>query len=121
MLPILDVQIDFAAGGAYVPAGKAGLAGLTQSLLEAGAADLDEEQIAGRLVDIGARLGGSADSDRASVSLRTLTSASEREAALGLMRTVLSAPTFPLSVLEREKGRAIAGIREAETRPDAIA
>ncbi|OHC67345.1 MAG: zinc protease [Rhodocyclales bacterium RIFCSPLOWO2_02_FULL_63_24] len=121
VLPILDVQIDFAAGAAFVPAAKSGLAGLTQSLLEAGAADLDEEHIAGRLVDIGARLGGGADSDRASLSLRTLSAKTEREAALDLMRTVLSAPTFPQSVLEREKGRAIASIREAETRPDAIA
>jgi zinc protease len=36
VLPILDVQIDFPAGGVYVPAAKAGLAGLTQGLLEAG-------------------------------------------------------------------------------------
>lgn len=121
VLPILDVQIDFSAGAAFVPAGKSGVAGLTQGLLEAGAADLDEEQIAGRLVDIGARLGGGADSDRASVSVRTLSSKTEKEAALDLMRTVLSAPTFPQSVLERERGRTIAAIREAETRPDAVA
>lgn len=121
VLPILDVQIDFAAGGAFVPAGKAGLARLTRGLLEAGAADLDEERIAARLVDIGARLGGSTDQDRASISLRTLVSKTEREAALELMRTVLSAPTFPQAVLEREKARTVASIREAETRPDAIA
>ncbi len=121
VVPILDVQIDFAGGGAFVPAAKSGLAGLTRSLLEAGAGDMDEERIAGRLVDLGARLGGSVDSDRASVSLRTLSSKAEREAALDLMRAVLSAPTFPPSVLEREKGRSISSIREAETRPDAIA
>ena len=121
VIPILDVQIDFAAGGAFVPAAKSGLAGLTCSLLEAGAGDMDEEKIAGRLVDLGARLGGGADSDRASVSLRTLSSKAEREGALDLMRAVLSAPTFPQAVLEREKGRTIAGIRESETRPDAIA
>ncbi|MDO8788953.1 MAG: pitrilysin family protein [Sulfuritalea sp.] len=121
VLPILDVQIDFAAGAAFVPAGKSGLAGLTQGLLETGAADLDEEHIAGRLVDIGARLGGGADSDRASVGVRTLSSKPEKEAALDLLRTVLSAPTFPQSVLERERGRTIAAIREAETRPDAVA
>jgi zinc protease len=121
MLPILDVQIDFAGGGAFVPAGKSGLAGLTRSLLEAGAGDMDEEKIAGRVVDLGARLGGGADSDRASISLRTLSSKTEREGALDLMRTVLSAPTFPQAVLEREKDRTIASIREAETRPDAIA
>ncbi len=121
VIPILDVQIDFAAGGAFVPAAKSGLAGLTRSLLEAGAVDMDEEKISGRLVDLGARLGGGADSDRASVSLRTLSSKGEREGALDLMRTVLSAPTFPQAVLEREKSRTIAGIRESETRPDAIA
>jgi zinc protease len=121
VVPILDVQIDFAGGGAFVPAAKSGLAGLTRSLLEAGAGAMDEERIAGRLVDLGARLGGSVDSDRSSVSLRTLSSKTEREPALDLMRTVLSAPTFPQSVLEREKGRSISSIREAETRPDAIA
>ena len=121
VLPILDVQIDFSAGGVFVPADKSGLAGLTRSLLDAGAGDMDEERISARVVDLGARMGGGADSDRASVSLRTLSSKTEREAALDLMRTVLSAPTFPQSVLDREKARTIAGIRESETRPDAIA
>jgi len=121
VLPILDVQIDFAAGAAFVPAAKAGLDSLTRGLLEAGAGDLDEEQIAGRLVDIAARLGGGVDSDRASVGLRTLSAQPQRDSALDLMRMVLSAPTFPQSVLEREKGRTMAAIREAETRPDAIA
>lgn len=121
LIPILDVQIDFAAGGIFVPSQKSGLAGLTQGLLEAGAGDLDEEKIAGRLVDIGARLSGGADNDRSSVRVRTLSSKTEREAALGLLRAVVSAPTFPQSVLDREKGRSIAAIRESETRPDAIA
>lgn len=121
VVPILDVQIDFAAGGIHVPAKKTGLAGLTAGLLQAGAGDLDEEKIAGRLVDTGAQLGGGADSDRASVSLRTLSSLTERNAALELMRVVISAPSFPLSALERERSRSIAGIRESETRPDAIA
>ncbi len=120
-LPILDVQIDFTAGGAQVPAGKAGVAGLTRSLLEAGAGGLDEEQIAGKLVDIAARLGGSADNDKASLSLRTLASPAEREAALALMTTVLTEPTFPAAVFEREKGRSLAALREAETRPESVA
>lgn len=125
-LPILDVQLDFAAGGAYAPASQSGLAGLTVGLIDSGigggdTADMDEEQIAGRLVDLGARLGGSADSDRASVHLRTLSSDRERSGSLALLRAVLSAPTFPEAALEREKARAMAGLREADTRPDAIA
>lgn len=121
VVPIIDVQVDFAAGGAYAPADKAGLAGLTRGLLDTGAGELDEEKIADRLADSGAGLGGGADKDRASVSLRTLSSAREREAALALMRLILQQPSFPAAVLEREKARTIAGIREADTRPASIA
>ncbi|MBI4989490.1 MAG: insulinase family protein [Rhodocyclales bacterium] len=121
VVPILDVQVDFAAGGAYAPADKTGLAGLTRSLLDMGAGGLDEEKIADRLADIGARLGGGADLDRASISLRSLSSPREREAALELMRLVLQQPAFPAAVLDREKARTIAGIRESDTRPASIA
>lgn len=121
VLPIIDVKIDFAAGSAYDPPEKQGLAALTRSLLDAGAGDLDEEKISGRLVDTGARLGGSADDDRASLTLRTLSSKPEREAAVDLLRTLLQQPNFPAEVLEREKKRLIAGIKEADTRPDSIA
>lgn len=120
-LPILDVQVDFAAGTAYDPPGKSGLAGMTRGLLDAGAGSLDEEKIAERLVDIGAHLAGSGDLDRAGLSLRTLSSQRERDAALELLRLVLLQPTFPEDVLAREKTRSIAAIREADTRPDSIA
>lgn len=124
-LPILDVQVDFAAGGLYASRDKAGIAGLTAGLLDSGVSDggalLDEEQIAGRKVDLGLSLATSADTDRASVTLRTLTSAAEREGALVLLAAVLSQPTFPDAVLAREKSRAIAAIQEADTRPDALA
>jgi zinc protease len=121
VVPIIDIQIDFAAGEAYAPAEKTGLAALTRSMLETGAGDLDEERIADRLADIGARLGGGTDSDRASISLRSLSSPREREAALALLRLLLQRPTFPAAVLEREKARTVAGIREADTRPASIA
>ncbi len=120
-LPILDVQIDFVAGGARSPADKSGVASLTASLLEAGAGDLDEERISARLVDLGAHLSSSSDSDKAGMNLRTLSSAEEKTGALALMRAVLSAPTFPEAVLAREKTRTIESLKEADTRPDAIA
>ena len=120
-LPILDVQIDFVAGGARSPTGKSGVASLTASLLQGGAGDLDEEQISARLVDLGALLSSSSDHDKASMTLRTLSFAEEKAGALALMRAVLSAPTFPEAVLAREKTRTIESLKEAETRPDAIA
>lgn len=120
-LPIVDLQVDFAAGNAYDPQDKAGLAGMTRGLLDAGAGDLDEEAIAEKQVDTGAQLGGSTDLDRSGVSLRTLSSAKERDASVGLLRLLLSQPKFPENVFEREKAHAIASIKEAETQPAAIA
>ncbi|MBS1171912.1 MAG: peptidase C-terminal:peptidase N-terminal [Proteobacteria bacterium] len=55
------------------------------------------------------------------MTLRTLSTKAERDAALELMRVVLQQPRFPAEVLEREKARTIAGIKEADTRPDSIA
>jgi zinc protease len=120
VLPILDVQVDFDAGAARDPADKSGVASLTQGLLDSGAGGLDEETLAERLTDLGAQLSGVADNDRAGLSLRTLSSAREREGALALLQTVLNRPEFPAAVLAREKARAISGLREADTKPDAI-
>ncbi|MBV2235628.1 MAG: insulinase family protein [Sterolibacterium sp.] len=124
-LPILDVRIDFAAGSAFDPPGKAGLAELTSSLLTSGVQQngqaLDEEHIAEQLADLAASLDGSADMDRAGLSLRTLANPAQRSAALALMQAALQTPTFPQAVLTREKTRAAAAIAEAETRPAAIA
>lgn len=122
-LPILDVQIDFPAGGARDPADKAGLAALVAGQLDAGvggAEPLDEERIAARLVDLGARLSASTDHDRLGVGLRTLSSEPEKSGALALLRTVLSAPTFPEDVLAREKTRSIEALKDAATRPDSL-
>ena len=120
-LPILDVQADFSAGSAFVPPGKSGVAGLARGLLDTGAGDMDEEKIAGRLVDLGVRLSGYADYDRAGLTLRTLSSHTERDAAIDLMRTLLAQPAFPEGPLAREKTRTIAAIQEADTKPDHLA
>jgi zinc protease len=101
---MLDVQVDFAAGSMFDPAGKSGLAALTQrATLDLGAGKLDETAIAEQMADIGANLGGGADTDRASVYLRTLGSKDKREPALEILRTVLHQPLFDAAIFEREK------------------
>ena len=117
-LPILDVQLDFAAGSMFDPTGREGLAGLTHALLDLGAGDLDETAISNRMADVGASLGGSLDKDRASISLRTLSQPEKREAALAVLEQVLARPHFDAAILERERARAIAGLKDALTRPD---
>ncbi|HEY5762106.1 MAG TPA: pitrilysin family protein [Rhodocyclaceae bacterium] len=120
-LPILDLQIAFPAGSAFDPPGKEGLAGMVTGTLDLGAGNLDENAIAEKLADLGARLGGSASSDRASVSLRTLSDLPTRNAALALLKAVITQPAFPAAVVAREKARAVAGLQDALTRPDTLA
>ena len=120
-LPIVDVQVDFAAGAAADPADKSGLAQLTRGLMDLGAGDMDENAIAAKLADLGARLGGGADTDRASVSLRTLADPEKRAAAFEIMRTVIAQPKFPEAVFLRERARTLAALRESLTRPETIA
>ena len=91
-LPILDVQVDFAAGTAREAQGKAGVAQLTRALLDLGAAGMDETQIASQMADLGAQLSGGVDLDRASISLRTLAMADKRGRALAMMRAILTSP-----------------------------
>lgn len=120
-LPMLDVQVDFPAGKANDPAGKSGLASLTQALLDMGVEGLDENGVATRLADLGAQIAGGVEMDRASVSLRTLSAPATRDAALDVFRAVLTTPRFPAEVFEREKARAMAGLKESLTRPETIA
>jgi len=120
-LPMLDVQVDFAAGSMFDPAGKSGLAALTRALLDLGAGSRDETAIAEELADIGAQLGGGADTDRASLSLRTLAAPDKRAIGIDILRSVIAQPRFDPRILEREKERTIAALKEAMTRPDSIA
>ena len=120
-LPMLDISVDFPAGSARDPAGKAGLAHLTHGLLDQGAGGLSDTAIAHRLADVGAVLGGNFDRDRAGVTLRSLSSAPEKAAALEILTRVLQQPDFPQAVVKREKQRLIASIREAEADPGAVA
>jgi zinc protease len=120
-LPILDVQVQFPAGSAQDPPGKSGLSALTFSLLETGAGALDEEQIADAWADEGAQFSASTDPDRGGVRLRTLAAQPQRGRSLALLQTLLSKPNFPTVALQREKNRIIEEIKEADTRPDALA
>lgn len=118
-LPILDISINFSAGSSMDTLEKSGHANLTRHLMSLGAGGLNEDQIATALADIGALQGGSFDRDRASLSLRTLSS--ERTQALDIYSRIIQHPEFPEMVLVRERARVIAGIKEANMKPDYIA
>jgi zinc protease len=120
-LPMLDIAVDFAAGSGFDTVDKSGVAGLTHGLLDLGAEGMSEDDISRNMADIGAQMGGHFDPDRAGISLRTLSSEVERNQALDIVARVLQRPLFPEAVLAREKTRLIAGLKEAETKPESIA
>ena len=126
-IPMLDVQIDFDGGGRRDPAGRAGLASATASLLSggvkahAGLPARDENALSEAWLDIGAQFGASASSDRFSVQLRTLTEPELLRRAVALAAQQLAAPAWPEAVWRRDRERAIAALREADTRPATLA
>ncbi|WP_350283749.1 pitrilysin family protein [Nitrosomonas sp.] len=120
-LPILDVSVEFPAGSSTDTAETSGRAGLVQRLMSMGAGDLSEDRIAETLADVGAKLGGTFDLDRAGVSLRTLSRQKERVRALDVLAQIIQRPEFLEKILERERARIIAALKEADTKPEVIA
>lgn len=120
-LPMVDVSVDFPAGFSRDAAETSGVASMTLGLMRLGAGGASETQIAGRLADVGAQFGARFDADRAGYSLRSLTSARELEEGLSVLADVLQRPAFPKDVLDREKARLSAGLKEAGSKPESIA
>ena len=120
-LPMLDVAVEFAAGSSRDRPEMSGLASLTLTMLRRGTQSLDEDRISERLADVGALLSPRFDVDRAGYELRTLSSKRERRQALAVLGDILQSPSFPPDVLEREKSRIVAALREAATRPATVA
>jgi zinc protease len=119
-LPMVDLSVEFPAGAGFDRRAMAGEAGMTHRLLQLGAEGMSEDEIVRKLGNAGAQLSGRFDRDRAGLTLRTLSSERERGQALDVLTRILSRPTFPAGVLEREKARLIGSIKEADTRPDTI-
>lgn len=120
-LPMIDVSVNFTAGSAHDQQETAGVASLTQYLMRLGADGLSDEAIANQFADVGAGIGGSFVSDRASMTLRTLSNAKEKNQSLRLFYQILHKPDFPEHVLSREKARIVASLQEAATKPAYLA
>jgi zinc protease len=131
-IPMLDVSVEFDAGARRDPKGKSGVAALTNSMLGrgvraaklSGGADepaLTEAQISDAFADIAAQRGGGPGTDRSGLSVRTLSSATERQQAILLLSRLLAHPSMPEDFLARDKARTISSIKEAETKPESIA
>jgi zinc protease len=126
-IPMVDVQIDFDAGGRRDPADKAGLASVMAGQFSKGveargnAPAMDENALSEAWADLGASFGASAGSDRMSFSLRTLSYPDLLAKASALAARQLGAPAFPDHVWARDRQRISASLKESNTRPATVA
>ena len=126
-IPMIDVQVDFDAGGRRDPPLKAGLAMVTAGMMSkgllaySGASALDENALSEAWVDLGARFAGTAQGDRMTFQLRSLTEPDVLQRAVLLAGRQLALPAFDDAVWLRERERLIAAWKEAGTRPASIA
>jgi len=118
-LPMMDLRLAFDAGSAR-DGKQAGLAALTNSMLNKGAAGLSETQLAEQFESIGAGFGSGTSMDMASVSLRTITLEKEQKAALDTWLKVLSKPDFPQKDFERVQKLTLVGLQAEKQDPASL-
>ena len=119
-LPMVDVMVTFAAGSVR-DGDHPGLASMTSTLLDMGAAGLTADELAERIESLGAELSTSAAREMATVSLRSLSDSAHLDPALVLLADVLARPNFDAKDFERERQRKLVGLRRVEQSPSAIA
>ncbi len=124
-IPMIDLQIDWAAGSVNDPPEKLGLASMTASMIDKGAMlhggqILTEAEIADRLADLGANLSFSASAERSSMRLRSLSDAKKMNDAIDLASAILRSPIFDVKILKREQERTVAAIKESDIKPEVI-
>ncbi|MDD0842244.1 M16 family metallopeptidase [Pseudomonas sp. Gutcm_11s] len=119
-LPMFDLRLTFAAGSSR-DEGVAGLATLTNAMLNEGVAGKDVTAIAEGFESLGADFGNGAYRDMAVASLRSLSAAEQRVPALKLFEQVVGQPTFPEDSLARIKNQLLAGFEYQKQNPGKLA
>ncbi|WP_394560310.1 M16 family metallopeptidase [Aquipseudomonas alcaligenes] len=119
-LPMFDLRLTFAAGSSR-DEGVAGLATLTNAMLNEGVAGKDVTAIAEGFESLGADFGNGAYRDMAVASLRSLSAAEQRVPALKLFEQVVGQPSFPEDSLARIKNQLLAGFEYQKQNPGKLA
>ncbi len=120
-LPMVAMNLVFDAGSARDPRQRNGLSMLTSHLLQEGTGDLDTDAVAVAFEGLGAEFGAGSSRETTSVSLRSLSDPKLLEPAVDLFARLVATPSFPAASLERERARALLGLRQAEQSPGGVA
>lgn len=118
-VPLAGMALVIKGGTSTDPAGKAGLAGLTADLATRGTPTRSAQQIAAEMESLGATLSSGAGPDGLIVAVTAPTA--NLEAAGRIMADIVSHATFPQAEFDRERKRALDGLRVALKDPGGIA
>ncbi|MFI4962225.1 MAG: M16 family metallopeptidase [Legionellales bacterium] len=119
-VPMLDINLAFAAGSAYDGA-HYGLSALTAHLLNQGSAGQDATAIAESLADKGAQFSTETSKDMVVFNLRTLSRQDALEQSIKTFSQIINHPDFPEESFNREKKQLLMTIEQAKESPDEIA
>ena len=118
-LPKLNVTLVTRAGAVGDPAGKAGVAQLTTTVIDLGTKTRNALQIEEALADLGTTLTGGAGRESARVGLDVLKR--NLAPAMGIVADVVLNATFPEQEVAREKKRLLDTIAQQDRDPNALA
>jgi zinc protease len=118
-LPLARLDLYLAGGSVHDPAGRAGLAELTASLLDKGTATRSALEIAETIEGVGGTLSASAGTDFATVSSSVLSD--HLPLAFQLVSDVVTAAAFPEEELETMRRRQLTGLQASMGQPGFIA
>lgn len=120
-LPIVQVNIAFAAGSARDPQDRHGLALLSNHLLKEGTLEKNTDDIARTFESVGAEFDTSVDRDMAIIELRSLSEQDKLSVATDLLAEIVARPAFPESSLNRERQRLLVGLKSKKQSPGELA
>lgn len=119
--PMVDIDVAFHAGSAHDQADKPGVADMANSLLDTGTDRHDEETLRANISDLAADISSYGEMERGGLRIRSLSQADTLKRVTVLANRILSRPRFDDAVLQREKQRAIASLKQGLTQPRFIA
>ncbi|PWG02309.1 M16 family metallopeptidase [Sphingosinicella humi] len=118
-VPVVLVAVEFDAGYAADPDGKAGLQNLMASLLDEGTTSMNSRELAEARERLGAGIDIDPSLDRTTVTLSALEP--NLAASLALMADIVKNPAFDPGEIERLRAQQLAGIASELTQPVGIA
>jgi zinc protease len=117
--PSIVAYIDIAAGSAFDPSGKHGLANFTAGMLDRGTASMSAALIAETLDSSGTDLGVSCGRDRAAVVSQMLSE--KLPMVMEIMAQMVKEPVFPEIEIEKLRGQIVTGLEEAKNDTQQVA